>query len=111
MSTLHGELVRRANEGKASKLGYFRSSCGAESRSCIDARAYRSAAECEAIHALQRILDTLEIVAKHAHVARPLLPKCEWGGILHVRASDLNHVFPLTGLHSDRITQGCYRWY
>src|SRR5258708_18021413 len=62
----------------------------------------------ETVNALQRIFDPVEVVREHARIARPLLPESEWGGVLHVRASDLDDVLPLLDLRSDCIVQPLY---
>ncbi len=69
MRTLHRELVRCTNERQLCELRNFSSGRFPESRCGIDAGANGCAAEREAIHAFQRILDAIEIVAEHTNIA------------------------------------------
>src|SRR5215472_16019309 len=93
VSALHRELVWRTDEGQVRKFRNFGSGRVAESRSCIDARSYGGAAQREAVHTLQGILDAFEIVAKHPRITRPLLAERDRGGILHMGATYFDDVF------------------
>ena len=92
---LHGELVRRADERQAGQLGDLGGGRLGEARRGVDAGADRGAAEREAIDALQRVLDALEIVGQHAGIARPFLAERDRRRVLHVGAADLDDVVPL----------------
>ena len=111
MRSLHRELVGCADEGKVCELCNFRSGRVAEVWSCVDACSHCCATEGEPIHAFQRILDALKIVSKYTGVSRPLLPKRKRCGVLHMRAPDLNDIFPLLGVRCDRIAQRSHRGY
>jgi hypothetical protein len=88
MRSLHGELVRRADEGQPGELRDLgRRGCG-EARGRIDSGAHRGAAEREPVDALQRILYALDVVGEHPGVAGPFLPQRDRRGVLHVSAAD-----------------------
>ncbi len=105
MGTLHRELVWRTDEGQTRELSDL--ACGRLGKAgCrIYARAHRGAAQCEAIDALQRTFDPLQIIREHARIARPFLPEREWRRVLHMGAADLDDVFPLLGLGRDPVVQ------
>ena len=79
----------------------FGRSCLSEAGRRIDSGAHCRATEREPVDTLQRIFDPLEIVREHALIARPFLSECEWRGVLHVCAADLDDVLPLLNLRSD----------
>ena len=109
MGALHREFVRRADKGQAGEPGDFGGGRLAETRRRVDAGAHRRAAQRQAVDALQRIFDPLDIVAEHARIARPFLAERDRRGVLHVRAADLDDVLPLLGLRRDRIVQSRHR--
>src|ERR1700684_1547117 len=97
MCSLHGELVLRATEGQRRQLPNFGSCRIAKSRSCVQTRSDSGAPKCELVYILQRMLESIRIIAKHAHVTRPLFAKSDWSGILHVGTADLYYVLPIVG--------------
>jgi len=50
-------------------------------------------------------LYTLQVVAKHPHVARPFLAERDRVASCMLRATDLNQIFHSVGLRRDRIAQ------
>src|SRR5580692_4167344 len=109
MSALHCELVWRTTEGQRRQLRNFGSRRIAKSGSRVKTRSDSGAAKRELEYILQRMFESIRIVAEHAHIARPLFTKSDWSSVLHVGTADLNYVFPLVGFRSDGIAQGFQR--
>ena len=52
---------------------------------------------------LMRIIEPLEIVRQHVHIAGPFLPQGNWSRVLHVGTTDLHDVLPRHRLLIDRV--------
>ena len=106
VGALHGEFVGRGDEGQAGELGDLGRRRFGKAGRRVDARSDRRAAQRQAVHALQRSFDPLEIVRQHPGIAGPFLAQGQRGGVLHVGPPDLDDVAPGLRLRVDRIVQG-----
>src|SRR3984957_4578227 len=105
MCSLHGELVWPTTEGQRRQLPNFASRRIAKSGSRVKTRSDSGAAKCELVYILQSMLESIRIIAKHAHVTRPLFAESDWSSILHVGTADFNYFLPIVGFGGDSIAQ------
>src|SRR5262244_1142164 len=77
-----------------------------KARCRVDARSHGRTAQRQAVHALQGGFDAFQIVRQHPRIAGPFLAQRQRGGVLHVRAPDLDDLAPLLRLRTDGAAQG-----
>ncbi len=106
VGALHGEFVGRGDEGQAGELGDLGGGGLGETGRRVDAGSDRRAAQRQAVDAVQRGFDPLQIVRQHPGIARPFLAQRQRRGVLHVGAPDLDDVAPRLRLRVDRVAQG-----
>ena len=105
---LHGEFVGRGDEWQVCEPGNLSRRGLGEPRRSVDAGSDCRSPQREAVDALQRIFNAMQIVAQHSGVARPLLPKGERRSVLHVGAANFDDVAPCIGFCGNGIVQQLY---
>ena len=106
---LDGKLVRCPDERQLRELRDLGRRRLGEAGRRVDAGADGGAPEREAIHAVQGVVDPLQVVGEHAAVAGPLLPEGDRRRVLHVGPADLDDVRPLVRLRRDRALERLHR--
>ncbi len=103
------ELVGRGNEGQPGRLRNFRGHGLAEALGRVEPGADRGAALRQLVEPGQRRLDPLDPERDLPRIARELVAQGQRGGVLRVRAADLDDVRPAFRLGLQHVAQSHQR--